>query len=260
MRELKETIKMLKNKKAVGLDRISAEFIKSSPEGMLKLLLRLINLIYSTNVVPKDWCVGVITPIHKDGDKENPDNYRGICISSVLMKLLSTLMNKRLNTFVKENKIMNKEQIGFCRFERGSDHILTTRTIVNKYVEDENKRVYTCFIDFKKAFDTVWHEGLFHKLHQVGIKGNIFNTIRNIYKNTKCAIKIGDKLTQFFQCKQGVRQGDPLSPSLFNLFINDLFTELRNGDCNPVSIDGKDTINALAYADDIVLLSTTSEI
>ena len=78
-------------------------------------------------------------------------------------------------------------------------------------VQDGESRIYSCFIDFKKAFDTVWHDGLFFKLQQMGVNGNFLNTIKNIYANTECAVKIGDKLTNFFPCKQGVRQGDPLS-------------------------------------------------
>ena len=80
-----------------------------------------------------------------------------------------------------------------------------------------------------------------------------------MYKNTKCAIKVDGKLTQFFSCKQGVRQGDPLSPTLFNLFMNDVFKKLKEGNFDPVTLNGQDPINALAYADDIVLLSTTPE-
>ena len=138
------------------------------------------------------------------------------------------------------------------------------RSVVNKYVEDQKgkvktPKVYACFIDFKKAFDTVWHDGLFYKLQQIGIRGNFLETLRNMYQNTKCAIKLGDKLTQFFPCMKGVRQGDPLSPTLFNLFLNDLFSELRSETCDPVSLNDTDYFNALAYADDIVLLSRTEE-
>ena len=254
LKELKEIVKKLKNRKAVGIDRISAEFLKASPDRILKLLVQLLNNIMLAGVVPKDWCLGIITLLHKEGDKENPDNYRGICISSALMKAFSTMLNSRLNAFVEEYNIMDKAQIGFQNSNRTSDHLLTVRSVVNKYVVDDTKRIYSCFIDFRKAFDTVWHDGLFHKLQQLGIRGRFLNTIRYIYGNTKCAIKLGDKLTQFFPCKQGVRQGDPLSPTLFNLFLNDLFERLREGDCSPVSLNGQDSINALAYADDIVLL------
>jgi hypothetical protein len=218
------------------------------------------NKIYGTHIVPNDKCLGIITPLHKEGAKDDPDNYRGICISSALTKLLSTMMNTRLNEFMEENRILNKEQIGFVTDNRCPDHIFTLKSVVNKYVDDQKGKVYACFIDFRKAFDTVWHDGLFYKLQQLGIKGHFLETLRNIYKNTQCAIKIDDKLTQFFPCKKGVRQGDPLSPTLFNIFLNDLFTELRaNNLCDPVSLDDEDPLNALAYADDIVLLSTSSE-
>ena len=169
------------------------------------------------------------------------------------------MMNIRLNEYTVENQIINKEQIGFVTDNRCPDHIFTLKSVVNKYVEDQKGKVYACFIDFRKAFDTVWHDGLFHKLQQMGIRGNFLETQRSMYKNTKCAIKIDNKLTQFFPCKKGVRQGDPLSPSLFNIFLNDLFTMLRNGNCDPVTLNNADYLNALAYADDIVLLSTSKE-
>ena len=87
-------------------------------------------------------------------------------------------MNKRLNTFLEENKILHKSQIGFTLNNRTADHLHTLKSIVNKYVLDGNDRIYTCFIDFRKAFDTVWHDGLFHKLEQVGVSGNFLDIIR----------------------------------------------------------------------------------
>ena len=149
--------------------------------------------------------------------------------------------------------------IVYKRYNRCPDHILTMKATVNKYVEYQKGKVFACFIDFKKAFDTVWHDGLFHKLQQIGIDGNFLGTLKHMYKNTKCAIKLGDQLTQFFQCKKGVRQGDPLSPTLFNIFLNDLFIKLNQQDLDQVTLNDVDYFNALAYADDIVLLSTTKE-
>ena len=260
LKELNHVIdKLLKTGKAAGLDRLKAEFLKAAPQPVRKLLLRLLNLIFTTNIVPKNWCLGIITLIHKDGSKDDPDNYRGICLSSALSKTLSTLMNVRLVQFMKEQKHLNKAQIGFEENNRAPDHILTIKALTNKYVNDENGRLYTCFIDFRKAFDTVWHDGLFFKLQQLGVNGNFLHTLKNIYQNTRCAVKIGNKITNWFPCKQGVRQGDPLSPILFNIFINGIFEKLKQANCSPVTLNGTDMINALAYADDIVLLSTSKE-
>ena len=259
MEELDNTIDKLKLNKAAGKDKLLSEFLKASPPATRKLLLRMINLIYSKNIVPKSWCLGIITPIHKEGPKDNPDNYRGICIGSALSKVLSTMMNQRLTEYTKANKSINKAQIGFEIANRTSDHILTVKSLANKYVTDNKGKLYACFIDFRKAFDTVWHEGLFVKLEELGITGNFLNTLQDMYEKTECAVKMGNRTTQYFKCKKGVRQGDPLSPLLFNIFINKIFDNLNEANCDPVTLNGIDNINALAYADDIVLLSTSKD-
>ena len=265
--ELDQTISKLKVKKA-GKGKILTEFIKASPDPTRKLLLKMINTIYSTNIVPRSWCLGIITPIHKEGPKDDPDNYRGICIGSALSKVLSTMMNQRLTDFAKENNLIHKSQIGFQEKNRTSDHILTTKTLVNRYVNDKKGKLYACFIDLKKAFDSVWHQGLFHKLEMANLKGNFLNTLKDMYKKTECAVKLGGRTTQYFKCKKGVRQGDPLSPLLFNIFINGVFERLKDNNCDPVTLIDRteeeedninDYFNALAYADDIVLFSTTKE-
>ena len=68
------------------------------------------------------------------------------------------MMNERLTEYAKTNNMINKAQIGFEEKNRTSDHLLTVKTIVNKYVNDNKGKLYVCFIDFQKAFDTVWHE------------------------------------------------------------------------------------------------------
>ena len=111
-----------KRGKAAGRDRIKAEFLKAAPRATRELLLKLLNLIFRTNVVPKSWCIGILNLIHKEGSKDDPDNYRGICIGSVLSKTLSTMMNVRLTKFVSERDILHKEQIGFTENNCAPDH------------------------------------------------------------------------------------------------------------------------------------------
>ena len=115
----------------------------------------------------ESWCFDVISPIHKDGPINDPKNYRGICISSALLKIVCSLLSNRIKDKCQKHKLINENQIGFKSKHRTSDHLLTLKSIVKKYVTVGKGKLYSCFIDFKKAYDSVWHEGLFHKLEKM---------------------------------------------------------------------------------------------
>ena len=83
--------------------------------------------------------------------------------------------------------------------------------------------MYSCFVDFQKAYDSVWHKGLFYKLKENNFSGKLLDLIMDIYKKTKCAVKINGSITEYFTYNKGVRQGCPLSPILFNIYVNDIF-------------------------------------
>ena len=124
--EVRKTVKKLKNKKAVSSDLIKNEMLKASYE-------ILFNLVLDTGIHPSFWCDGLITPIFKTGDKPDPGNYRGICVSSCLGKLFSSILNHRLLDFADNNNLLHPSQIGFLRDNRTSDHILALRALIEKY-------------------------------------------------------------------------------------------------------------------------------
>ena len=83
---------------------------------------------------------------------------------------------------------------------------------------NQNKgNVFSCFVDFKKAFDSIWHEGLLYKLMGSSVGGKTYNIIKSMYTNNICAVKIGKKHTHFFPQGRGVRQGCSLIPTLFSI-------------------------------------------
>ncbi len=141
---------------------------------------------------------------------------------------------------------------------RTTDHIFTLQTLIDQELNIKKRKVYACFVDFQKAFDSIWHEGLFFRLLESGIGGKTYDLIKNMYTKSECAIKIGNKQTAFFSQGRGVRQGCNLSPILFNLYINELANQLESSTAPGLTLNNTE-IRGLLYADDLVLLSPTKE-
>ena len=112
-------------------------------------------------------------------------------------------------------------------------------------------------MDFQKAFDSIWHEGLFLKLIESGVGGK-HDIIKSMYSNSKCVVKISEKRTTFFTQRHGVRQGCSLSPTLFNIYINELAKQLEQSAAPGLTLHDSN-VQFLLYADDLVLLSPTEE-
>ena len=98
--------------------------------------------------------VSFITPIYKKNSMYDKGNYRGISVNSVMAKIFSSVLNNRLVLFLNNNKILNDCQIGFVPKARTSDHMFILKTLQDKL--SKNRKLYTCFVDFKKAYNSVW--------------------------------------------------------------------------------------------------------
>ena len=154
--EIMKAMKNLRNNKAVGSDLISNEMLKYGQHVLLKPIQKMFNLILSQETFPTLWAKGRIISLHKKDDPSDPANYRGITISSCLGKLFNTVLNNRLQNFLDENNIIKPEQIGFQKKCRTSDHMFILKCLIDKYKKGK-KELFLCFVDFKKAFDSVWH-------------------------------------------------------------------------------------------------------
>ena len=253
--EIMLNINLLKNKKSAGLDGITNEMLKCGKYQLIKPLHRLFNSILSRGTYPKIWAEGYIIPIHKKGNIDDPNNYRGITISSAIGKLFNTVLNNRLTSFLEDNNLICLNQIGFQKKCRTTDHMFVLKCIMDLY-KKKKKKLFISFIDFSKAFDKVWHQGLFYKLKQIEISTNFYNVIKNMYSKISLQVRIDNLLTPTFKSFRGVRQGDNLSPSLFNIFINDIPERLKN--CCPAKYNDL-SVQCLLYADDLIIMSENLE-
>ena len=197
--------------------------------------------------------------IHKSRNKDDPSNYRGICISSCLGKLFCSILNTRLLNFSCKQKILHRSQIGFLPGHRTSNHIFSLKTVIDKYVTHTPRgKLYTCFVDFRKAFDSIWHQGLFYKLLQYNIGGTFYKVISNTYSQSKCCVKDNFNRSAFFNYEKGVRQGCIVSPLLCNLYLNEL-PFILNKVKDPILLPDGSPLNCLLYADDLLLISSSAE-
>ena len=100
---------------------------------------------------------------------------------SCVCKLFNSVLNARLDNCLNENEVISKTQIGFQKQARTSDHMFVLRTFMEKYTHQSTARLFTCFIEFKKAFDSVLHQTLFLKLQNLGVSGLFYNIVKNMY-------------------------------------------------------------------------------
>ena len=258
--EILKCIKSLKNNKACANDEIINEYIKSTSHIMLPLYTSFFNLIFETGTLPESWLEGIIKPIYKKkGDPLQPENYRPITILSCFGKLFTAVLNLRLNNFLAEHDVLAENQAGFRAGYSTNDHIFVLHALIEIF-KVKKKKLFCSFIDFSKAFDSVWRVGLWSKLLKNNINGKFFHIVFNMYQGIKSCVSFSGSQSSFFPCLRGVRQGENLSPVLFALFLNDLEDFMHSNSCTGVDLEFvSDTIYIylklfiLLYADDTVI-------
>jgi sorting nexin-29 len=126
-------------------------------------------LIWNKEELPRRWKESIVVPIHKKGDKTDCSNYRGISLLSISYNILSNILLSRLIPYADE--IIGDHQCGFRRNRSSTDQIFYIRQILEK-MWVYNGTVHQLFIDFKKAYDSVWREALYNVLIEFGNPGN----------------------------------------------------------------------------------------
>lgn len=257
--EVREAIRNLKLGKAAGLDNVCGEFLKCAEDVVSPFLTKFYNRLFDLGYFPVSWCKSVVIPLFKKGDENLPDNYRGISLLSIVGKVFTAVLNKRLYLWAEDEDKISAEQAGFRKGYSTIDHIFTLVSLIrNKLNDKRGGKVYAAFIDYRKAFDSVDRNKLWQTLQEMKTSTKYLTLFKSMYNSVQACVRWDGELSEFFHCPSGVRQGCLLSPLIFSLFIAEVADCVRLAGKHGIQlIPGGNELFLLLFADDIVLLSST---
>jgi hypothetical protein len=271
---------------SAGLDGIPAAFVKHAfyvtdtrPVGRVHVLRPLLAGIcfkaFTTGHIPTAWQASRIKPIYKKGDEHSPENYRLLAICSVLYRLYANCLRDLTTQWIikhnhGEGRILPDTQFGFFPKRSCQQAHFVLRHLVRHQQTHQgvskNKRVYTMFVDFKGAYDSISRESMWqHFRCKIGLPPTLLTAIQSLYLSDMCVVQTGQNTSPVIRPEKGVRQGCPLSPLLFSLFVNDVGQHIDKphndgslaGVLSTPNDNTRQAVSFVMYADDLTLFDTS---
>ena len=213
--------KELKNKKSIGFDGIDIKILKHSAEIICKYLCIGLNKCISEGMFPRTMKIAKVIPIHKEGKKVSPSNYRPISILGNLSKIFEKVIQKRLIRYLEKFSLLTENQFGF----RKKKDTVQSATLLWKMTQSNwatKANSIGVFLDFRKAFDTLDQEISLKKLHGLGVRGNVYALMVSYLTERKQFVNENSENSNLQIVKRGVPQRSILGPLLFLVYINDI--------------------------------------
>ncbi|MES9880512.1 MAG: reverse transcriptase family protein, partial [Sedimenticola sp.] len=248
--EVQYAIKRLNTNKAADTLDLTSEHLIYGGISVITFLCDLLNHIIKEKHVPAVLKEGLLSPVYKKGDSTNPSNYRGITVTSVILKVLEHILNKRHNTIL--DKTQSKLQKGFTAGQSSIDAALIVSESLAE-ARNTRKPVILTTLDAQKAFDVVHHNSLLRKLYLDNIQGDDWLLLQDMYTDLSSTVKWENALSDPIVIKQGVRQGGVLSTTHYKRFNNPLLRQIEST-FNGATI-GHISIPHVTCADDLALIS-----
>jgi exonuclease III len=273
-----ETMRGMKPGKAAGISQLPLELFRLGCPSLQELdeamrdgrrvqphtplhraAYRVIRLIFEQGSVPASLNSACCVPIFKKGDVHDPNMYRGISLIEILLKILTTLVTRRIYAALQQRQHFCREQGGFRTREECVAQYMALREVLLRR-RAANKRSFVFFSDFRKAFDTVGHSPMIAKLEEAGVRGTWINFFYALYQSARISVRTKSGTSPCVNFSNGVRQGCPASPLAFIVFINDLFDTCKAAGLG-VSVPGVNdsTFCGLLFADDAVHVCGSSD-
>ncbi|KAM7281199.1 hypothetical protein ISCGN_006048 [Ixodes scapularis] len=248
------------------MDDIPNEFLKALKKEAVDNLRTCFNDILVSKEIPKVWKQARVKLLYKgkQADPKDLNAYRRIAIISNVCKLFASIINHRLQILYDKNNFFVEAQNGFRQNRRTSDNLFTlTQAIEMKNIQ--NSQLFLAFLDLDKAYDAVPHQRLWDKMEKSGLEEESVELLKSFYRGCEASYTLENYKSKPVPISIGLRQGCPLSPTLFNVYINDLLKQLEEEGAglrlSTKTKDGEEEytrIPCLAFADDVVLITESS--
>ena len=171
---------------------------------MIEVRQKVLQRVWETYEIPEEWGKAAVTNLYKKGDPLKCGNYRGLSLQVTARKCYTIVIKGRMNKHLEE--ILGEEPAGFRANRSTTDMIFVLRQIAEKFIEYDRK-VYCNFIDYTKAFDTIWREFLWDAMKHFGFNEKLINQIKALYSKNQSAITVNGGLTEYFSTSIEVLQG-----------------------------------------------------
>ena len=253
---VKEAIGRMRTRRAQDHEGLVAEHIIHAGDLLAEMLARLFNRVMCEGF-PESWRLSTIVPIFKTGDPTVPGNYRTIMVGHTLARLYASILEQRLSSWAETVGMRAPGQAGFRRGFSTLDHVFALRAIIEEG-RAHGRRIYCSFVDFRKAFDTVPRARLMRRLMELGVPIELIWGILTLYSSVMGHVRTPEGISDIVHSTIGVKQGCPLSPTLFGMYVDEVSDYIDRGGDRGAQLAGT-WIPLLLYADDIVLISDSPE-